>query len=46
MKADRRLAYGNMPADRDLLDLAGIAIRARPQRHLYAMTSPADLKDA
>ncbi len=31
-------AYGNLPADRDLLDLADIAIRVRPLRHLYAMT--------
>ncbi|MGX6607577.1 HAD-IB family phosphatase [Micromonosporaceae bacterium Da 78-11] len=31
-------AYGNLPADCDLLDLADIAIRVRPLRHLYAMT--------
>jgi phosphatidylglycerophosphatase C len=32
-------AYGNLPADRDLLDLADIAIRVRRFRHLYAMTN-------
>jgi phosphatidylglycerophosphatase C len=31
-------AYGNLPADRDLLDLADIGIRVRPLRRLYAMT--------
>lgn len=31
-------AYGNLPADRDLLDLADIGIRVRPLRHLYPMT--------
>ncbi|GIE51613.1 phosphotransferase [Amorphoplanes nipponensis] len=31
-------AYGNLPADRDLLDLADIAIQVRPLRHLNAMT--------
>ena len=30
--------YGNLPADRDLLDLADIDIRVRPLRHLYAMS--------